>query len=233
MHNALTVNSKAVARQTNAAARPALRVSSSHMLAPRVNLNTIRCNATAEVCTLHSDRVRGGAGANPPTTHTVPSIAALRTSLPPYLAPSHLSSPLVTSRHLSRQPRTSTNRKQAPAPVTNAAEPSYEAPAATYAVVDIGGHQLIVEEGRWYTVNRLDVPEGSVIELGRVLALKQNGQFKVGQPYLDGVKVEAEILGEEKGDKVIVYKMKPKKHYRRTNGHRQPLTKFLVTKISA
>ena len=72
-----------------------------------------------------------------------------------------------------------------------------------------------------------------MIELGRVLALKQNGQFKVGQPYLDGVKVEAEILGEEKGDKVIVYKMKPKKHYRRTNGHRQPLTKFLVTKISA
>ncbi len=122
---------------------------------------------------------------------------------------------------------------QAPvAPVTNAAEPSYDAPAATYAVVDIGGHQLIVEEGRWYTVNRLDVPDGSVIELGRVLALKHDGEFKVGQPYLDGVKVTAEILGEEKGDKVIVYKMKPKKHYRRTNGHRQPLTKFLVTKIS-
>ncbi len=119
------------------------------------------------------------------------------------------------------------------APVTNAAEPSYDAPAATYAVVDIGGHQLIVEEGRWYTVNRLDVPDGSVIELGRVLALKHNGEFKVGQPYLDGVKVTAEILGEEKGDKVIVYKMKPKKHYRRTNGHRQPLTKFLVTKIAA
>jgi len=154
---------------------------------------------------------------------------------PPYLATSSLViSPHLTSSHLiSPHLSHATNRKQAPAPVTNAAEPSYEAPAATYAVVDIGGHQLIVEEGRWYTVNRLDVPEGSVIELGRVLALKQNGQFKVGQPYLDGVKVEAEILGEEKGDKVIVYKMKPKKHYRRTNGHRQPLTKFLVTKISA
>jgi len=132
---------------------------------------------------------------------------------------------------LTRSPISSV---QAPvAPVTNAAEPSYDAPAATYAVVDIGGHQLIVEEGRWYTVNRLDVPDGSVIELGRVLALKHNGEFKVGQPYLDGVKVTAEILGEEKGDKVIVYKMKPKKHYRRTNGHRQPLTKFLVTKISS
>jgi large subunit ribosomal protein L21 len=135
---------------------------------------------------------------------------------------------------LTRSRRFPISSVQAPvAPVTNAAEPSYDAPAATYAVVDIGGHQLIVEEGRWYTVNRLDVPDGSVIELGRVLALKHDGEFKVGQPYLDGVKVTAEILGEEKGDKVIVYKMKPKKHYRRTNGHRQPLTKFLVTKISS
>jgi len=116
--------------------------------------------------------------------------------------------------------------------VTNAAEPSYEKPADTYAVVDIGGHQLIVEEGRWYTVNRLEVEAGSTIQLGRVLALKSNGEFKVGQPYLDGVTVEAEIMEEMKGPKVIVYKMKPKKHYRRTNGHRQPLTKFLVTKIS-
>lgn len=156
-------------------------------------------------------------------------------------------SPRLPSRFRSRSPALPLSRSpahpltrfpilsvQAPvAPVTNAAEPSYDAPAATYAVVDIGGHQLIVEEGRWYTVNRLDVPDGSVIELGRVLALKHDGEFKVGQPYLDGVKVTAEILGEEKGDKVIVYKMKPKKHYRRTNGHRQPLTKFLVTKISS
>ena len=81
-------------------------------------------------------------------------------------------------------------------------------------------------------MNRLDVEAGSKIQLGRVLALKSNGEFKVGQPYLDGVSVEAEIMEEMKGPKVVVYKMKPKKHYRRTNGHRQPLTKFLVTKIS-
>lgn len=122
--------------------------------------------------------------------------------------------------------------KFAVASVTNAENPSFETPADTYAVVDIGGHQLIVEEGRWYTVNRLDVEAGSKIQLGRVLALKSNGEFKVGQPYLDGVSVEAEIMEEMKGPKVVVYKMKPKKHYRRTNGHRQPLTKFLVTKIS-
>lgn len=65
-----------------------------------------------------------------------------------------------------------------------------------------------------------------------MLALKHDGKFQVGQPYLDGITVEAEIMEDLKGPKVIVYKMKPKKHYRRTNGHRQPLTKFMVTKIS-
>jgi large subunit ribosomal protein L21 len=65
-----------------------------------------------------------------------------------------------------------------------------------------------------------------------VLALKTNGKFHVGKPYLEGITVEAEIMEDLKGPKVIVYKMKPKKHYRRTNGHRQPLTKFMVTKIS-
>ena len=73
---------------------------------------------------------------------------------------------------------------------------------------------------------------GAKIQLGRVLALKSGGKFQVGKPYLENITVEAEILEELKGPKVIVYKMKPKKHYRRTNGHRQPLTKFMVTKIA-
>lgn len=77
----------------------------------------------------------------------------------------------------------------------------------------------------------LQAEPGSKIRLGRVLALKSGGQFQVGKPYLEDIAVEAEILEDIKGPKVIVYKMKPKKHYRRTNGHRQPLTKFLVTKI--
>ena len=53
-----------------------------------------------------------------------------------------------------------------------------------------------------------------------------------GQPYLENVKVQAQIVEELKGKKVIVYKMRPKKHYQKKNGHRQPLTKFMVTKIS-
>eukprot|EP00889_Picochlorum_renovo_P005422 jgi/Picre1/32452/NNA_007798.t1 len=87
------------------------------------------------------------------------------------------------------------------------------------------------KKDRWYSVNRLEAEPGSKIQLGRVLALKSAGEFKVGKPYLEGITVEAEIMEEMKGPKVTVYKMKPKKHYRRTNGHRQPLTKFLVTKI--
>eukprot|EP00887_Chlorella_sp_A99_P007006 scaffold2.g7006.t1 len=80
--------------------------------------------------------------------------------------------------------------------------PSHAGAADTYAVVEIGGHQLIVEEGRWYNVNRLEADPGSKLALGRVLALKHEGQFRVGQPYLEGVRVEAEVLEELKGDKV-------------------------------
>jgi large subunit ribosomal protein L21 len=85
--------------------------------------------------------------------------------------------------------------------------------------------QHLVEENRWYTCNRLRAEPGDVVNFGRVLAYKADGELHVGQPYVDGVKVEAEIVEEFKGPKVLVYKMRPKKHYRRTKGHRQCLTK--------
>lgn len=61
---------------------------------------------------------------------------------------------------------------------------------------------------------------GSRIKFGRVLALKKDGKFTVGAPYLSEASVEAEVLEQLRGEKLIVYKMKPKKHYRRKNGHR-------------
>jgi len=76
------------------------------------------------------------------------------------------------------------------------------------------------------------VEPGSKIEFGRVLALKSGDKFEVGKPYLEGVSVQATVLEELRGPKVIVYKMKPKKHTRKKNGHRQELTKFLVTKVA-
>ena len=72
---------------------------------------------------------------------------------------------------------------------------------------------------------------GSKVQLGRVLALKDEGIFTVGQPYLESVVVEAEVLEDTKGPKLLIFKYRAKKHYRKKTGHRQPLTKFLITKI--
>ena len=73
---------------------------------------------------------------------------------------------------------------------------------------------------------------GSKIKFGRVLALKHKGELHLGKPWMENVTVEAEIIEELKDKKVIVYKMRPKKHTRRKNGHRQELTRFKVTGIS-
>ena len=69
-------------------------------------------------------------------------------------------------------------------------------------------------------MNRLKADVGSRIKFGRVLALKKEGKLSVGAPYLENVNVEAEVVEELRGPKIIVYKMKPKKHYRRKQGHR-------------
>merc|ERR1712224_531001 len=102
----------------------------------------------------------------------------------------------------------------------------------TYAVVEVGGSQKIVQQGRYYTCNRVRADIGSTVQLSRVLAVKDNGKFHMGSPWMVNASVDAELLEEFKGDKVIVYKMNPKKHTRTKNGHRQRLTRFIVTKIS-
>ncbi|KAF5839775.1 plastid/chloroplast ribosomal protein L21 [Dunaliella salina] len=119
-----------------------------------------------------------------------------------------------------------TQTKYHPSPLSTAAP-------STYAVVEIGGNQLFVEEGKWYNVNRLNAEVGSQIKLGRVLALKEQGKFTAGRPYLENATVEAKLLEECRGPKILVFKMKPKKHYRRKRGHRQDLTKLQITKISS
>jgi large subunit ribosomal protein L21 len=102
---------------------------------------------------------------------------------------------------------------------------SYTTTSDKYAIIDVGGVQHLVEEGRWYTCNRLKAEPGDVVSFARVLALKSDDEFHVGQPYVDGVTVEAEIVEDLKGPKVTIYKMKPKKHTRKMVGHRQPLSK--------
>uniref|UniRef100_A0A061S9D8 Large subunit ribosomal protein L21 n=1 Tax=Tetraselmis sp. GSL018 TaxID=582737 RepID=A0A061S9D8_9CHLO len=141
----------------------------------------------------------------------------------------------LRSLHQQRSSLSLVNRRitaSAAAAETVESSPS-ESTSNKYAIVEIGGTQMLVEEGRWYSCNRLQAEPGSKVQLGRVIAHRDGGNFTIGKPYLEGVKVEAEILEEFKGPKVLVYKMKPKKHYRRMRGHRQNLTKFKVTKISA
>ena len=108
-----------------------------------------------------------------------------------------------------------------------------QAPPPLYAIVEVGGVQLFVEPGKWYVCNRLAAEPGSKIKFGRVLAVKKEGTLHVGRPFLESASIEADILEETRGPKVLAYKMKPKKHYRRMRGHRQDLTKFLVTAIDA
>ncbi|KAL0024292.1 hypothetical protein WJX79_004828 [Trebouxia sp. C0005] len=81
--------------------------------------------------------------------------------------------------------------------------PSYVSLSDKYAIVDAAGTQMLLEEGRWYTCNRLQAEPGSTIKFGRVLASKENGTFSSGRPYLENVTVEAEILEELKGEKTV------------------------------
>ena len=98
---------------------------------------------------------------------------------------------------------------------------------------ELGGQQLLVEEGRWYSTDRLAATAGSTIALGRVLAVKSGGAFRVGTPYVEGAVVEATVLDDAvKGPKLTIAKFKNKSHYKRKTGHRQPLSTVLITKIA-
>lgn len=101
-----------------------------------------------------------------------------------------------------------------------------------YAVVEIGGHQYKVSENDKIFVNRLNT-EDEKVSIDRVLLLKdKKGNVKVGQPVIDGARVEAKIVDHLKGDKVIVFKKKRRKGYRVKRGHRQQLTQLQIEKIS-
>ncbi|QDZ23075.1 ribosomal protein L21 [Chloropicon primus] len=103
-----------------------------------------------------------------------------------------------------------------------------------YAVVELGGSQVIVEVGGVYDTNRLDAEPGSTIKLNRVLLVKNQGDndLRLGKPYVENATVEAEVVQHKKAKKVVVFKMQPKKHTRSKVGHRQHQTTIKVTKIS-
>lgn len=100
------------------------------------------------------------------------------------------------------------------------------------AIAKIGGHQAIVEVGETLEVDKIDVEIGKKVKFETLLISEPSGEeFKIGDPILKGIEVEAKILEHGRGDKIRVYKMKPRKRYRRTQGHRQDYTLIEITKI--
>ena len=101
-----------------------------------------------------------------------------------------------------------------------------------YAVIESGGKQHRVELGSQIQVDRLDVQPGDSITLDRVLLIADGDEAAIGQPVVDGAKVSAEVLGQDRGEKIIVFKRKRRKGYRKKQGHRQDFTEVRVTEIT-
>jgi large subunit ribosomal protein L21 len=102
-----------------------------------------------------------------------------------------------------------------------------------YAIVETGGKQYRIQEGSTVFVEKLHVNEGEKVVLDHVLAVSKDGSLTVGEPFVSGASVEATVLENGKSDKVIVFKYKRKKDYRRKQGHRQPYTKLKIESIQA
>ena len=100
-----------------------------------------------------------------------------------------------------------------------------------YAIVETGGKQYQMEEGKYLKVELLDEKVDGKVVFDKIVMLANGKKSKVGQPYVKGASVEGTILAHDKEKKVIVYKQRPKKGYRKKQGHRQGFTKVMITKI--
>ena len=104
-----------------------------------------------------------------------------------------------------------------------------------YAIVEINGQQFKVEEGKKLFINHIrESEEGQTVEFNKVLLIDNEGVVTVGTPTIEGAKVVCEVINPlVKGDKVIVFKMKRRKDYRKKNGHRQQYTQVEIKSVIA
>ena len=102
-----------------------------------------------------------------------------------------------------------------------------------YAIVEIAGQQFKVSKDLKVYVNRLANEEGSKVSFDKVYLVDDNGTITIGAPAIEGASVEAKVLQHLKGDKVIVFKKKRRKGYKKRNGHRQYLTQIVIEGITA
>jgi large subunit ribosomal protein L21 len=100
-----------------------------------------------------------------------------------------------------------------------------------YAIIETGGKQYKVQEGDVFNVEKVPIKEGETFEATHVLAVVDGEKVFLGTPYVEGASVSLNVLEHGKGEKILIFKHKAKKHYRKTRGHRQPFTKVVVEKI--
>lgn len=101
-----------------------------------------------------------------------------------------------------------------------------------YAIIETGGKQYRVSEGDVIFIEKLDVQDDETVTFDKVLAVGGESEMKVGTPYVAGASISGKVLKNGKNKKIIVFKYKAKKGYRRKQGHRQPYTKVQIEKIN-
>ena len=101
-----------------------------------------------------------------------------------------------------------------------------------YAIVEDGGKQYRAVEGVTIDVDRFQADEGEQIDLEHVLLVADDEEVKIGTPFVAGAKVQATVVSQVKGPKVVVFKYKPKERYRVKKGHRQQYTRLMIDSIS-
>lgn len=102
-----------------------------------------------------------------------------------------------------------------------------------YAIIETGGKQYRVQNGDQIRVEKLNVEDDAAVIFDKVLVAGEGSDIRVGAPYLDGLTVEGKAVETGKGDKVIIFKYKAKKDYRKKQGHRQPYTLVEITAIGS
>jgi len=102
-----------------------------------------------------------------------------------------------------------------------------------YAIIETGGKQYRVQEGDVLFIEKLEVTAGDTVEFDQVLAVSNGTELTIGAPIVEGAKVSATVEKNGKAKKIIVYKYKSKKDYRKKQGHRQPYTKVTINTINA
>ena len=100
-----------------------------------------------------------------------------------------------------------------------------------YAVIEACGKQYKVTKGDVVFFEKLEAEEGKKVTFDKVVLVSDEGKIEVGAPYVKGIKVEGKVVAHGKGKKIVVFKYKAKKNYKRKQGHRQPYTKVEITAI--